>query len=153
MGTSAPSAAVRALTVRRPTAGGQSRRMKSTERPMKPSFALREADELDFGAGEVAVGRNEGEAFDRCFVNEFGRGNSVNKSGIYRTGRRRAIVPEAARCVALGIEVDDEDALALECEICGKVDDRCRLTDAAFLVGAGDNVAQSTAAGVRIHVR
>ena len=59
---------------------------------------------------------------------------------------------ESTRGVALRIEVDDQHPAALERQVGGKVDDGRGLADAAFLVRACDDVAQSTAEGVRIHV-
>ena len=49
--------------------------------------------------------------------------------------------PEAAGGVALGVEVDDEDPLALLSEIGREVDHRGGLPDAALLVGTGDRLA------------
>ena len=55
-------------------------------------------------------------------------------------GRRRS-TPEAARGVALRVEVDDEDAVAGQGEIGREIDDRRGLADAALLVGTGDRLA------------
>jgi hypothetical protein len=48
-----------------------------------------------------------------------------------------------ARRVALGIQVDDEDAITREGEVASEIHDRRGLADAAFLVGARDRLAHS----------
>jgi hypothetical protein len=55
-----------------------------------------------------------------------------------------AIEAEAARGIALWIEVDDENPLSGECEIGREIDHRRGLTDAALLVGTGDRLAHSS---------
>jgi hypothetical protein len=65
---------------------------------------------------------------------------------------RRAVEPEAAGCISLRIEIDDQDTPVFEREIGRQVDDRGGLADAAFLVRAGDNFAHSVVAAIGFHV-
>ena len=63
MGIITACAALSPFTVSRFSAGGQSIRMKSYsasivgERLLEPHFAMLDVDQLDFGAGEFAIGR------------------------------------------------------------------------------------------------
>ena len=75
----------------------------------------------------------------------------VDERVVDRSVEGRAIDPEAARRVALGIEVDDEDAITGESQIGCEIDHRGGLPDAALLIGAGDRLAHSTSAPKHDH--
>ena len=57
-----------------------------------------------------------------------------------RSDRAGPVDAEAARGVALGVKIDDEDALAGEGEVGRQIDNRRGLSDAALLVGTGDRL-------------
>ena len=69
-GMSTASAATRALSVSSPSDGGVSmntkskRRAKRLEDVAEATLAIRERDELDFGAGQIPVGGNQAEVLD-----------------------------------------------------------------------------------------
>ena len=120
-GISTASAATSAFSVSRPSDGGQSMKMWSySSRSGARSARSRSSrwgsgDQLDFGAGEVAIGGDEAEAIDagrddeRARVGERlgGRERVVDRAA----GRGLALLSDAAREVALRIDVDEEDAL------------------------------------------
>ena len=106
---------------------------------MQPSFAIGERDELDLGAGQLAIGWHERQPFD------FRRDDS--ERGVWGLGGEGVIdragglpfEPEAAREVGLGIEVDEEDALFRHGECGSQVDGGGGFANATLLIGDGDN--------------
>ena len=81
----------------------------------KATFALRERNELDFGAREVAIGRNEHHAVDvrrdeesSDVVDQLGPGQRFVDGPIFRG---LALLTDAAREVSLRIDVDEQDSL------------------------------------------
>ena len=93
-------------------------------------------DELDFGAGELAVGRHEVEAagFATCDAD-------IGDRSLRRAARDRRCacsarlsMPGARGRVALRIEIDDQHAPLHRDEAGGEIDGRRRLADAALLV-------------------
>ena len=101
------------------------------------------AGELDLGAGERDRGRDESRPVDGRGDVEVARADDRRRGRRRWTVERRAVDPEAARGVALGIEVDDEDAITGEGQIGCEIDHRGGLPDAALLIGAGDRLAHS----------
>ena len=77
---------------------------------------------------------------------------SFGQCGVDRTLGGGTFNAEAARGIALRIEIDDQDTPAFEREVGRQIDDRRGLTDAPLLVRAGDNVAHSEVAAVGFHV-
>ena len=75
----------------------------------------------------------------------------VHECVVDGTVEGRAIDPEAARGVALGINIDDEDAITGESQIGCEIDHRGGLPDAALLIGAGDRLAHSASTPTRDH--
>ena len=113
----------------------------SCERRRQAAFAAIRRGELDLGAGQGQRGRDEVETGDRRRDDELGQCHRSDHRPVDRPLDERSLDPEAARGVALGVEVDDEDPFALRAEIGRKVDHRGGLPDAALLVGTGDRLA------------
>ena len=84
---------------------------------------------------------------------DVGEGCPVDEDVIDRAPDRPSIDSEATGRIALWIEVDDEDPVSGEGEISGEIHHRRRLSDAAFLVGAGDCLAHSVPRSDVIHAR
>ena len=112
----------------------------------QPFLAVGECDELDLGAGEIAVGRDEAQAIDAGRDDERGGGGKRNVGGQRVVDRAAgsgfAFLSDAAREIALGIDVDEQDAPAGEGERGGEVDGGGGFADATFLVGDGYDAAQ-----------
>ena len=70
------SAATSALSVSRPSDGGESMMMKSNsiaqriEQSLQAAFAIGERDQFDLGAGEFAIGGDQREPFDARWQDE-----------------------------------------------------------------------------------
>jgi hypothetical protein len=105
------------------------------ERVLEPRLPLRQVDELDLGAGQVAIRRHEVEP---------GRGRRDAHVGdlllaeqhlVDRVLQRALVDAGAGGRVALRIEVHDEHAALHRDEAGGEVHRRRRLADPALLVG------------------
>ena len=124
-------------------------RQRFGQRVLQPRLALGQVDQLDFRAGELAIGGHEIEAAGRR----------------QRRARRRSCARRAApgrRCassvrlssagagggVALRIEIDQQHAALHRGEARGEVDGGGRLADAALLVGDRDDARHR---GVVLH--
>jgi hypothetical protein len=108
----------------------------------EPPLSLGKRGQFDLGPGQADGGRDETQAFDRTRHHEISEGSPIDEGVVHRAPGLSAIDAEAARGIALRIEVDDEDASALEGQVGRQVDDGRRLADAALLVGTGDGLAQ-----------
>ena len=145
-GISTASAATSALSVSRPSDGGQSMKMWSkrsrsgVEEAPQLRFAAGQRDHLDFGAGEIAIGGQ-----DEQIRNVVARMKSSGISGA-AVGRRQRVIDgsaaarlspqaDAAGQVALGIDIDEQNLASVGGEGRGKVDGGRGLADAALLVG------------------
>lgn len=86
---------------------------------------------FDFQPGQVEVGRDERE------IRQAGRGEARTDVGgagerTVKGGRIFEVGGDGAGGIALGVEVDEEDALAARGETGGQVDRSGRFADAAF---------------------
>ena len=98
-----------------------------------------EADELDFGAGQVAVGGDQVVVAGLGAHAGFGHGAQADQQVIHRLAEAALVDAAAHGRVALGVEVDEQHALAGGGEAGGEVDAGGRLADAALLVGDAEN--------------
>ena len=111
-------------------------------------FALRQRDELDLSAGQLAIGGEERHPVDsrgnqkrRWIGRGFGTGQRlVNGAG----SGRLAFLADSARQIALRVDVDEEDALVRQCERCGQIDGRGGFSDPTLLIGDGDDPSHVT---------
>ena len=142
------SAATSALSVRRPSDGGQSMKMNSKSRsqrvqlPLEPAFALEHRHHLDFGAREVAVGRNQVKVRDRCRHDPGVADVLAHERFVGRpAGRPLPFQADATRQVSLRICIDQKDLSSFDRQRRRHVQGRGGLPDAALLVGDGDDPA------------
>src|SRR6185369_14518012 len=100
-------------------------------------FALIELDQLDFGAGQFAVGGQDVET-EFSFDADLGQARSTDQQLI--NGGQGFLFgdPGPGRRVALRIHVDQQHALAFGGQRSGQIDRGRRLADAALLVGYGE---------------
>ena len=99
-------------------------------------------DELDLGAGQVAIGGNERTA-------RRSRSSRTNASGVVDVGGQRLVdraaggglsfEADAAGEIGLRVHVDEQHALLGEGERRGEVDGSRGFADAALLIGDGQN--------------
>jgi hypothetical protein len=109
--------------------------------PGETPFPPGERRKLHFGPGEGDRGSHEIEARDLGGRGEPVEGHVVHERVVDRPSIGCARGSKATRRVALGVEVDHEDARTVGGEVCGDVDDGGSLPDAALLVGAGNRLA------------
>ncbi len=122
------------------------------DRAREAPLAALLAGELDLRPGERDRRRDETQALDGCRDVQVTERPLVDERVVDRAVQGGAVDPEAARRVALGIEVDDEDAVTEESQIGCEIDHGRGLPDAAFLIGAGDRLAHSASSSSRTHV-
>jgi hypothetical protein len=94
-------------------------------------LAALEADQFDFGAGQVAVGGHVVLAGFRAHAG-FGDGAQADQQVVDRLAEAALVDAAAHGGVALGVEVDQQHALAGGGQAGGEVDAGGRLADAAF---------------------
>src|ERR1019366_4676044 len=82
-----------------------------------------------------------------------GDARSVHEDLVDRAFHLSSVDAQATGGVALGVEIDDEDPISGESEISGEIHHRRRLSDAAFLVGAGNCLAHSVPRPDVIHAQ
>ena len=128
------------------------------ERAREEALAVVAPRELDRGAGELGLGRDQEEVRERGRLRELADGDAVEQ--VVAGGAVRPH-PEPRGRVRLRVEVDDERALTGLGEARGEVDGGRRLADAALLVreridlpaivarrrGAADGLGQRPLAG------
>src|SRR5690606_1032971 len=104
-------------------------------------LAVRQRDELDFGAGQVALGGKCGGVVARGRWEERGRVGAGAGEGVGGRADGAALTTEAdaAGYVALWVGVDEEDPLVGEGQRGREVDGGGGLADAALLVRDGDD--------------
>jgi hypothetical protein len=103
------------VTVNSPSDGGPSIRIQSYV-PATPSSALAnrrsrrssETSSTSAPDNSMADGANE-ESVDHVRDDDVPHRQAVHERAVHRPIDRRLVDPESARCVSLGIEVDDED--------------------------------------------
>jgi hypothetical protein len=105
---------------------------------LAPWLQAIEARELDLGTGKVGIRGGEGKVGNPRFADDAGERLAVHKQGIGASLAVVAADSETGRGVALGIEIEQQDAV-VRGEGGGEVDRRRRFADAAFLVGEGDD--------------
>ena len=105
------------------------------EDALQPMLAAVERDELDLGAGQLAVGWNQRQALDSCWDDRSGR---LCRQGVINGARRLTLEPETTGEVRLRIEVDEEDPLLRDGERRSQVEGGRGLADTALLVSDGD---------------
>ena len=153
------SVPVSALTVSRPSDGGQSTMTQSqsvalvSDRPGQPALTAGLGRKLHLGARQRDGRRNETKAVDPGPDVQLRERAPVDECVVDGAVDGGAVDPEAARGVALGIEVDDEDAVTEESQIGCEIDHGGGLPDAALLIGAGDRLAHSTSRPKHDHER
>ena len=114
-----------------------------TQQRAQPTLSLGQSDQLDFGAGQMMVGRNQPQAGDRRVQLELLRGDAVRRQRMVdgaSMGDPRP-EPETTREIRLRIEIDQEYLLVAHRQRCREIDGRGRLADAALLIGDCDNPA------------
>ena len=111
------------------------------EQTLQTTLAAVESDELDLGAGELAVGGKKRERVDA------GREDERSRVGIVRHQRAvgaalagATLQADAAREVGLRIHVDEQDALFGQRERRAEIDGGRGFGDAALLIGDGDDL-------------
>jgi hypothetical protein len=102
-------------------------------------LAAVEADQFDLGAGQVAVGGDQVVVAGLGAHAGFGHGVQADQQVIHRLAEAALVDAAAHGRVALGVEVDEQHALAGGGEAGGEVDAGGRLADAALLVGDAEN--------------
>jgi hypothetical protein len=113
------------------------------EKATEPPFTLVSAGEFDFGSRQLDRRRRQRYAARRRHHDDLFEGYVLDECLVQRSWQRASIDSEAARRVALGIDIDDKNALACEGEIRSEVYNRRGLSDAALLIGAGDRLTHS----------
>ena len=111
----------------------------------QPLLAIRHRHEFDFRAGEIAVGGNQTEPGDRGLQDVRLRRGLVPRQGVI-DGASRGGLPfeaDAARQIGLGIEVDQEHALASQGQGRRQVDRRSGLPDPTFLIRDDEHPSHS----------
>ena len=99
-------------------------------------------DHLDLGAGEVAIGRNQRQVLDLRRQHErLGRAIGQQRLVDGAAVGALAFQADAARQIALRIDVDEQDPLSGQRDRGREVDGGGGLADAALLVGDGDDAA------------
>ena len=109
------------------------------DRPPQPGLPAERRDQLDLGAGEVEAGRGDEQALDVGRLDAVLQRHLVHQHVVHRGLQAAVLDAQPGRGVALGVEVDDQRALAELGEAGADVDRRRRLADAALLVGDGDD--------------
>jgi hypothetical protein len=101
------------------------------------------ADQLDLGPGEVNSRGDRGHAGDAGADARIGQRDAVAQAIVRRHGVRRSVHADAARGVALGIHVNEEDLAIERGEAGAEVDGGGRLADATLLIHYCDDEAHS----------
>ena len=114
---------------------------KRRDQGAQPLLAVGKRDQLDLGACEIPVGREQRQPVHACRDQEGGRvgcGHGRCQRVVDGSGRRGfPFLADTARQVALGVDVDEQHASADEGEGGGEVDGGCGFADAALLIGDG----------------
>src|SRR3989337_2888610 len=117
----------------------------------QPALTSHHPRELEIGTGERDRGWDEIDAFGRPPDRELIERDVVDDGVVDGALDSRAIDPEAAGAIALGVEIDHQDAVTVEREVARQFHNRRGLADAAFLICAGDRLAHSVACPGRSH--
>jgi hypothetical protein len=109
------------------------------ERPLEPSLAGELTDELDLGAGEVDGGGHRVEPLDLRRNHGILQRCLAEQHVVHRRVAGLVADPEPGGGVALGIEVDDQDAMAKLGQRGAEAHGRGALADPALLVRDRDD--------------
>ena len=140
IGTITPWAQASPLSVSRLRLGGQSIRIEvvvGVDRGQRRAQALVapfEADQLDLGAGQLAVGAEHVVAALRARPSRLGDRGALEQHVVDAQVERALVDARAHGRVALRVEIDEQDASAESGQAGGEVDGGRRLADAALLV-------------------
>ena len=114
---------------------------------LQTPFAIGHRDQFDFGSGEIAVGRDEREAWNRGGQKESFCGRDVI-DGVLRerlvdraAGRALSFLADAARRIGLGVAIDEQYVLVGDGKGSGQIDGGSGLTHATFLIYDGDDLS------------
>ncbi len=106
------------------------------------------AGDLELDAEKIHGRGRDGEARHRGRDDDFAQGFFAHQHVVARSHPSFAIDAEAGRGVALGIEIDDQHALADRGQRGAEVDGGGGLADAALLVRHGENARARHAVGL-----
>ena len=109
------------------------------QRVAQPVFPALQVDELDLGAGQVRAGRHDPHVGHVGGPGGLGDRHLIDQHLIGAGAAVAALDAEAGRGVALGVEIDDQHALAAGGEGGRQVDGGGGLADSALLVRHGDD--------------
>src|ERR1035437_7679511 len=122
-------------------------------RPSQAALPTVHRGELNFCPGQCRCRRNELNSGTRDSNHSIGDAGSTHQDVVNRAPDRPTVDTQPTRGVTLRIQIDDEDPVSGESEISGEVHHRRRLSDAAFLVGAGNCLAHSVPRPDVIHAQ
>jgi hypothetical protein len=133
---STASAATSALSVSSPSEG----RAQRIEHALQPPLAILERHQLDFCAREVLIRSDQREVVDARRLDERLR-RAVGEQRLVGGPRLRPLtaIADAAREIALRIDIDKQHPATLKRDGRRQVDGGRRLADATFLIGNGDD--------------
>ena len=141
-------AAASPFTVSRPREGGQSIKHEVVvgehrlERPAELQLSTERGDELDLGPGQVETCRRDEQVAHRRRLDALVDGQVLHDDLVHGGLELAGVHPQPGRGIALGIEVDDQRAVAERREAGTKVDGGGRLSHAALLIGDGQDAGQ-----------
>ena len=145
MGISTASAAVRALTVSRLRAGGQSMRTKSyssrapAKRLLEPEFPLLAVHQFDLGASQVPIGRQHVEPRLVRAQADRRQGGDLQQQMVGGLLQALLVHSAAGGGIALRVQVDQQDTLPQAGQTGGQIHGRGGLAHAPLLVGDGQD--------------
>ncbi len=116
------------------------------QRATQSLVATLQADQLDFGAGELAIGADDVVAGLLARLTRLCDGRVLEKDVVDAEVERALVDSRAHRRVALRVEVDDQHSPTELCKTGGEVHGRRRLAHATLLVGNAEDSHQ-----VRVH--
>src|ERR1700737_356571 len=96
------------------------------------------ARDLDFGSGQIEIGRNEEQMRKTRGQNLFSNGRAAEERVVQIFGFE-FLHAERAGGVALRVKIDNQDALTSFGERGAEIDSRGRFADAALLIGDSDD--------------
>ena len=108
--------------------------------PAQDRLSLAFSHELDLGSDQISRGGEEIQLIEmHALGHTFRNGTPLYEYIVDRRARRAPLEPEPGRCVALGVDIDDQRALLGNSERRTEIDGRRRLADSALLVCDGND--------------